>query len=194
MKENIKELIKQYLTLIYEASENGADALINQLVRKIMQSLTPSVSDEEIKRDIKREAELYQSDPAKTSFEISRAEYFAFCEGAKWMRDNHLPSKGEEIIFTDMELLAIIDHANSKGHITVKKNQHIVELILRALSLSKDTPQKSDELVVALKYMISVWDEVTGKTWRETPDHVQQMFLEAEQALNKAGSDTNQVQ
>ena len=46
MKEQIKELIKQYLTLIYEASENGADALINQLVRKIMQSLAPSVTDD----------------------------------------------------------------------------------------------------------------------------------------------------
>ena len=46
---------------------------------------------------------------------------------------------------------------------------------------------KSDELVEALKYMISVWDEVTGKIWRETPDHVQQKFLKAEQALKQKG-------
>lgn len=31
----------------------------------------------------------------------------------------------------------------------------------------------------AVKYMISVWDEVQGN-WRETPDHVQRKFLEAE--------------
>ena len=31
----------------------------------------------------------------------------------------------------------------------------------------------------AVKYMISVWDEVQGN-WREKPDHVQQKFLDAE--------------
>ena len=143
---------------------------------------TPSVTDEEIKRDIKREAELYQSDPAKTSFEISRAEYFAFCEGAKWMRDNHLPSKGEEIIFTDMELLAIIDHANSKGHITVKKNQHIVELILRALSLSKDTPQKSDELVELLGDILAEADQ-----FGTLSEKMKGRIIKAEQALKQKG-------
>ncbi len=35
----------------------------------------------------------------------------------------------------------------------------------------------------AVKYMISVWDEVTGKTWRDKPDHVQKIFLEAEKEL-----------
>lgn len=35
----------------------------------------------------------------------------------------------------------------------------------------------------AVKYMIDVWDEVTGETWRERPDHVQQKFLEAEKEL-----------
>lgn len=32
---------------------------------------------------------------------------------------------------------------------------------------------------IAVKYMIDVWDEVQG-SWRETPDHVQRKFLEAE--------------
>ncbi len=36
----------------------------------------------------------------------------------------------------------------------------------------------------AVKYMISVWDEVCGN-WRDTPDHVQQKFLEAEEELKK---------
>lgn len=31
----------------------------------------------------------------------------------------------------------------------------------------------------AIKYMIAVWDEVCPQ-WRQTPDHVQQKFLEAE--------------
>jgi len=31
----------------------------------------------------------------------------------------------------------------------------------------------------AVEYMIDVWDEVRGN-WREKPDHVEQMFLEAE--------------
>ena len=44
----------------------------------------------------------------------------------------------------------------------------------------------------AVKYMIDVWDEVTGKTWRERPDHVQQKFLEAEkELLNGYGSNGN---
>ena len=34
-----------------------------------------------------------------------------------------------------------------------------------------------------IQYMIDVWDEVTGKTWRESPDHVQQKFIEAENLL-----------
>jgi len=37
----------------------------------------------------------------------------------------------------------------------------------------------------AVLYMIDVWDEVTGKTWRERPDHVQQKFLEAEKELKE---------
>ena len=37
----------------------------------------------------------------------------------------------------------------------------------------------------AVKYMISVWDEVTGKSWRNRPDHVQEIFLDAETELNK---------
>jgi len=40
---------------------------------------------------------------------------------------------------------------------------------------------KSEE---AVRYMLSVWDEVRGN-WRETPDHVEQMFLEAEKELNE---------
>lgn len=34
----------------------------------------------------------------------------------------------------------------------------------------------------AVKYMISVWDEVSP-SWRETPDHVQRKFIEAEVEL-----------
>ena len=34
----------------------------------------------------------------------------------------------------------------------------------------------------AVRYMVSVWDEVQRK-WRESPDHVQQKFLEAEKEL-----------
>ena len=32
----------------------------------------------------------------------------------------------------------------------------------------------------AVKYFITVLDEVTGKTWRDKPDHVQQKMLEVE--------------
>ena len=34
--------------------------------------------------------------------------------------------------------------------------------------------------VKAVKYMLSVWDEVLPDNWRDTPDHVQKKFLEAE--------------
>ena len=40
--------------------------------------------------------------------------------------------------------------------------------------------------IEAVKYMISVWDEVTDKTWRQSPDHVQQKILEAEKELIEA--------
>ena len=92
----MKEQIKEYMINKFGHFPQDLDQL-TEFIGGFNASLAPSVSDEEIKRDIKREAELYQSDPAKTSFEISRAEYFAFCEGAKWMRDNHLPSKGDEV-------------------------------------------------------------------------------------------------
>ena len=97
MKEQIKELIKQYLTLIYEASENGADALINQLVRKIMQSLVPSVTDKEMTNaGIEYAHEFKLKDkPIENDIVMSRAVR-DFYQGAKWMRDNHLPSKGDE--------------------------------------------------------------------------------------------------
>ncbi len=38
------------------------------------------------------------------------------------------------------------------------------------------------QLLEAVQYLVSVWDEVQGN-WRESPDHVQQMFLKA---INKA--------
>jgi hypothetical protein len=40
-----------------------------------------------------------------------------------------------------------------------------------------------EKTIKAVKYMIAVWDEVTDKTWRQSPDHVQQKFLEAEKEL-----------
>ena len=97
MKEQIKELIKQYLTLIYEASENGADALINQLVRKIMQSLSPSVTDDEIIEHFDPLGKLSGDHSNETIVDsVIHGQIESKIEGAKWMRDNHLPSKGDE--------------------------------------------------------------------------------------------------
>ena len=131
MKENIKELIKQYLTLIYEASENGADALINQLVRKIMQSLTPSVSDEEMP---------YPASPLKGE-----------------SLPNHLPSEGDEKICTGCG--HIESDGLKHGFACCPDNKHLpLREFLKAWH--KDNEQKaefvrkhikSDELVEALK-------------------------------------------
>ena len=41
---------------------------------------------------------------------------------------------------------------------------------------------KSDE---AVRYMISIWDETRGNTWRKNPNHVEQKFLEAEPDAKK---------
>jgi len=46
-----------------------------------------------------------------------------------------------------------------------------------------------NKCIEAVKYIIDVWDEVTGKTWRDGPDHVQQKFLEAEEELKKHDKD-----
>ena len=40
----------------------------------------------------------------------------------------------------------------------------------------------------AVKYMISVWDEVSGN-WRNRPDHVQQKFIEAEKEMKEANNE-----
>jgi hypothetical protein len=45
-----------------------------------------------------------------------------------------------------------------------------------------------EKTIKAVKYMIDIWDEVTGKKWRERPDHVQQKFLEAEKELKSEPS------
>ena len=45
---------------------------------------------------------------------------------------------------------------------------------------------KMEKTKKAVEYMIDVWDEVTGKTWRERPDHVQQKFLDAENELKNS--------
>ena len=37
---------------------------------------------------------------------------------------------------------------------------------------------------LAVRYLISVWDEVQGN-WREIPDHVQQIFLDAEKEIKE---------
>ena len=39
----------------------------------------------------------------------------------------------------------------------------------------------------AVKYMISVWDEVSGN-WRDRPDHVQQKFIEAEKEMKEVSN------
>ena len=44
--------------------------------------------------------------------------------------------------------------------------------------------EKSNKSVEAVKYMISVWDEVTP-SWRDTPDHVKKKFIEAENQLGE---------
>ena len=36
----------------------------------------------------------------------------------------------------------------------------------------------------SVRYLISVWDEVQDN-WRKSPDHVQQIFLEAEKEIKE---------
>ena len=43
---------------------------------------------------------------------------------------------------------------------------------------------KDNPITDAVKYIISVWDEVSG-IWREKPDHVQQKIIEAEKHLKQ---------
>ncbi len=37
-----------------------------------------------------------------------------------------------------------------------------------------------ENTIKVVKYIISVWDDATSKSWRDSPDHVQKEFLEAE--------------
>ena len=53
------------------------------------------------------------------------------------------------------------------------------------VSFNKEEAESILTALEAVKYMISVWDEVTGRTWRDHPDHVQQKFLIAEEALQR---------
>ena len=61
------------------------------------------------------------------------------------------------------------------------KKKHPHAMIVLAL----DEAESILTALEAVKYMISVWDEVTGRTWRDHPDHVQQKFLIAEEALQR---------
>ena len=59
---------------------------------------------------------------------------------------------------------------------------------LKAAKEAFDNPQLSQNekmaiMVKTIKYMISVWDEVLSTAWRDKPDHVQQMFIEAEKII-----------
>ena len=51
------------------------------------------------------------------------------------------------------------------------------------IEMAKAMEAEVEGLKKPIQYMIDVWDEVTGKTWRESPDHVQQKFIEAENLL-----------
>lgn len=63
------------------------------------------------------------------------------------------------------------------------KTKELTKLISTKLkALISDTVAKAEKSVEAVKYMISVWDEVSP-SWRETPDHVQRKFIEAEAQL-----------
>ena len=50
---------------------------------------------------------------------------------------------------------------------------------------NKELDKQIAKATEAIKYMIAVWDEVQGN-WRETPDHVQRKFLEAEAELKES--------
>ena len=175
MKEQIKEILKKFAGDNIAISEKDFDELSVEISEEL--SLAPSVTDEEIKRDIKREAELYQSDPAKTSFEISRAEYFAFCEGAKWMRDNHLPSKGDEKIDFDNIPSWLVELYQRNSELATE-----AERWLRKVT----TPQKSDDLVELRKHLLSfAFEHVFDDT--HTIETMVDDYL-AEQALKEKGT------
>ena len=59
--------------------------------------------------------------------------------------------------------------------------EDIVQLIIQDRKAWGEHNSKSAE---AVNYMISVWDEVIP-CWRDTPDHVQQKFIEVERQRNQ---------
>ena len=58
--------------------------------------------------------------------------------------------------------------ADESGAVSYNQKQAILQWVSETKS------------VKAVKYMLSVWDEVLPDNWRDTPDHVQKKFLEAE--------------
>jgi len=73
-----------------------------------------------------------------------------------------------------------------RKHLEYNERNAIEVRLLR--SLVSELQKENEELTPsaeAVRYMISVWNEVSGKTWREKPDHVRQMFIKAEQALKQ---------
>ena len=90
-------------------------------------------------------------------------------------------NKAKEIkIYSELELKAI---KWLKETDTFQFSQ--MELLTMFAEFHHQSEVKKSKVTKAVKYMISVWNEVTGGTWKNSPDHVQQMFIEAETELNK---------
>ena len=147
MKEQIKEILKKFAGDNIAISEKDFDELSVEISEEL--SLAPSVTDD----DIKRRAEWYSTvNYSDLSVRIG------YEEGAKWMRDNHLPSKGYET-WMHKEVAYIVDDEKGVHYQlfrVVKETETTVWLSNENYSsvvaykhdvyLKNQTPQKSDEL------------------------------------------------
>jgi hypothetical protein len=59
------------------------------------------------------------------------------------------------------------------------------------MSTDKDDSERYNPTTAedAVKYYISVMDEVTAGNWRKSPDHVNQKFLKAEKTIKENAND-----
>lgn len=63
-------------------------------------------------------------------------------------------------------------------------DQTVYALVSLVLQDRKAWGEHNSKSAEAVNYMISVWDEVIPR-WRDTPDHVQQKFIEVERQRNQ---------
>lgn len=102
-----------------------------------------------------------------------------FGDGCKKTLRSMTTSTVEEILNVIIELADASDDA-CLGTLSSNLMRELAQKALLALTTyGAEREAKGREALKAVRYMLEVWDEVLPEGWRENPNHVQSIFLQA---------------